>query len=1070
MINISLEIEIKKNNAVLEKCITKAISQTRNILFQEFSEGKEIQNDDISSSTARSPMTHTLAFCKYFDKKNFQNISLSAKEFVRICHKIYTSKSTIRKNDFSLIIPNYQNVQESISATFIKQIIRGIGVMLLSLWRQDAVILTSNFRIPLTTQGTRGEKKEICKSLYSEVLLFFQNFRQPISGEKNYKLKVSKGLNKSLQHHIQQSGWKFIIATDWHKIEDVNVDDSVKFLKAIADHKSGKTSFVPLTTPIKDMLLLLRESFGERVCYTMDDFLNARKEIFNRKIKDSKYSTSSLLSPHCCGDIANFDVRAASKEWAETQENYVSLKRKRGMKSYKEIYKSLKILNEFLFFEIPQFYQAQDKPLIVPSKPKEFTRKYIDGSNGTPSLIDFICDNRSTDTAYGHLLKIDKYFDYLQRESTNRPSLHGFVNPLIRKIDFPLIKRRSGTSKTIICQEHFSPMLSYLYALEQFIWYIVKSLVEESTNFELRSKILNEIENISPAYDTLIETERFGFIPFIYHRGSLYPIKWIHKSSLSLSYRKVKNYEPSKVPNIIHLHQTLISFETGIRHIHIRWLDKDKYDERINRKLPLPPICELVVNTDKVKHDPWTAHVSRRVIILLDKLKYLRSRYNETWVGNSYWYDGHVRSPFGKIKPLFPIGGDRPDGGKPSDDGVYIRKFREFLIAFQEFANDSNLFDSAIGLASCCEYRTSDGQLARKFDSDITPHSARATVVSQHIKILPPWVIGRYITGHENEATVIYYSVIDPQVIDSASAQQNLALKGLHPLLSKPGDGLKIKADDIHSKLRQAINENISEAFSDFGAISVGHEHSEGRIESGISIAKEVSRNQLAHNSTHICPYNNICPKEVILEVGERNCGQCWASIKTVDHLPRIAAHIRALHFKVNGLTERIFSLKAQGVSENILANFDKDRHGLANEVAAWIASFTILEQFRKDSRTRDKYLIKKPDIIEKNLEVMKAGSDELSSILIRVRDAQLYPEFFTEQLNSNLVKLRNKILAKNGDIDRLINQPTGYSQLDEFRGIIRGICDHANVSVEGLFNFMLSEPPSGNPSLIEIL
>jgi hypothetical protein len=299
---------------------------------------------------------------------------------------------------------------------------------------------------------------------------------------------------------------------------------------------------------------------------------------------------------------------------------------------------------------------------------------------------------------------------------------------------------------------------------------------------------------------------------------------------------------------------------------------------------------------------------------------------------------------------------------------------------------------------------------------------------------------------------------------------QNLALSGDHPLLNGFNDPVAINAEDINSKLRKAVDLKMDDAFSDFGATAFEREKPNGELESGISIAKEVSTDQLAHNSTHICPYNNMCPDEVIQDIGKNQCGQCWASIKTVDHLPRITAHIRDLQAKVDEKTTMIKLMIANQVSENVLEKRDEERNQLAKEESAWIATHAILENFRKDATLRDNYLISKPEIIEKHLSMIATDNSPLTNILQRIQDAKNYPEYFSPQLQAGITKLRNKILAQMGDIKQLINQPDNYELLDEFRGIIRSICDASDTAVEDLAKVMSSELPAGNNKLLELL
>jgi hypothetical protein len=702
----------------------------------------------------------------------------------------------------------------------------------------------------------------------------------------------------------------------------------------------------------------------------------------------------------------------------------------------------------------------------------------LDGNNEIPSFIEYLKSDLSVDVSNAHLGRLEAYFDYLEASSTASPALKGFKNPIHRTIDFGRTKRRKGTTKSIVSRLHFSPMLAYYYAIEQFLAYILDTLLCEDSDCqneqvfrkERRERVGKLIEAIPFPYDTWVDTEKFGFTPFIYYRGKIYPIHRIHKSVFAFSNRKTKSHGWLTLPNPIHIYFSITAFETGIRGLHIKWLDMRTYDMHIDRNQPLPAICKLCVNTDKVKKEPWTSYVSRRVIQVLDKLKAFNLKMNESWAEHTYWYDGHVESDFGQIDPLFKTGGNTVSGGVPAGEVPFIAGFRKILKGFEVFANTYELFDEPLGLVQVVESRgLIRDDMKRTFKSDLSPHSARATLVSHNVHLLPHWAIGKYLTGQESEAVVAYYAVVDDQYLKVVGQSQEAALRGSHVLLDDTTDPIAIKADGVNSKLRQAIDGRMDNAFATFGATSFDRESSNGKIESGMIIAKELGAGQIAYNSTHMCPYNNNCPKEVVEDIGKMQCGQCWASIKTVDHLPRISAHIRYLHVQVEEKTSSIEFMMVNGTNDKVLEMHDFIRTKLAAEESAWIATHAILESFRKDLEKRDHYLVAKPEIVEKQLKLIATDNSPITNILMRIRDAQAYPEYMTPQLKASIVKLRSKILAKSGNIDKLVNQPDNYELLDEFRGMIRSICDATGASVENISKQMSNELPPGNKALLEL-
>lgn len=1071
MINTSLDIIIKCSDEFELKLATEnAVLDARRVLFDAFSNGDDIPDEQIVSSTKKIPNTMQLAFCKFFKASNIHSLQISYREFIVEIYKIYIKKDSVRTDDLSCLIPNFFQIRHRLSGVFIRQIVRGFGIMLVSLWKSDAIVLSSVFKLP-SSKNAEGGKIILCSHIYTEVLAFFNSYRQQTLGGGSTKLKVTEGLTPSLQANLQHHGWRLIIATDWHKIEDVCVYDSVKFLKAISDHKAGRNKFIPHPVPVRDMLSMLIDNFGDRVRFTIDDFLVARNDVFEKNLVIENYSPETLYNGPWNSEIPMFDLKSSSKIWARTQESFIKARQKKGIQTYDSVKNALSKLNKYLFFILPDGCHRAGLPISIPEKPSDFTRKYIDGGTNAPSFLDYIGDDKSSSTTYNLLRNIDEYFIYLETLSRIDKDVDGFINPLIRQIDFPLVHRPTGTVKTIVSQKHLPTMLAFLYAVENLLWHIIETLINCESQCETQNRIRLAINRIPAGYDNWINTEEIGYVPFIYYKNKAYPIKYIHKSVLSLSKRKVFGHGYIKLPNINYLIQFILAFETGIRNIHIKWLDADYYDKHIDRSHPLQLICKLHVSSDKVKEKPWDAYVSYRVIQLLDKLKYLRDKYDEPWISERYWYSGHKESRFGKLKPLFSRGGNSSFDGKPYDDGTHIENFRKLLIAFQDFCNDKNLFSEVINLAGIELSKDSNGNTIRIYKSDVTPHSARATVVSHHIRILPAKIIGNYITGHETEQTVAYYTVVDPEYLRLIEQGQALAVAGLNPLLGNPEEADAIHAEAHNSALQAAINISMRDAFTEFGATAFERESPSGKYESGLSIALETGTDQLAHNSTHICPYNNLCPDQVRLEHLEKQCGQCWASIKTVDHLPRIEAHIRSLNAKINEKSDTIKILVRENSHESVLEQLENDRDIIAKEESAWIATAVILEEFRLHSGMRQSYLAGKPEIIEKHLERIATERSPLTDILIRVRDAKSYPEYFTPQLKASLIPLRDKILMQSGDIDRALNKPTDYLLLDEFRGIIRSICDASGKSIEDIGNIFNTELPArNNISFLEIM
>jgi len=332
-----------------------------------------------------------------------------------------------------------------------------------------------------------------------------------------------------------------------------------------------------------------------------------------------------------------------------------------------------------------------------------------------------------------------------------------------------------------------------------------------------------------------------------------------------------------------------------------------------------------------------------------------------------------------------------------------------------------------------------------------TPHSCRVSVVSEYIRILPPHIIGAYITGHATEEHVMYYAKVDPAYLKTASQHQKVSVEQ-NWLLDRPGMST-IKAEDVTSKLQQAFRRNKEMSLVDFGAISFDRE-TKDEVQSGIIIARQRSIDSLAFMPTHICPFGNQCPADVVNDLGaipglSTPCGGCYYSIKTVDHLPRIHGHIRVLTDECSELESHINEAKKNGASPESLVQKANRRKFLASEITSWSITAHCLEQMYKEIKTRLSFLVEKPEVVSEHLERIELEDHTLSNLIARIAEAKSHAEYFTPQLKQQVLVARNKLLAFTGDFNRMLQDaPTGFTLIDEFRGLIRSACEVLGLSL----------------------
>lgn len=259
MINISDKLVLLTQGQVLQNGINEAIQVTRKRLFDVYSDGKVVSADNITSSAKRFPRTHTLAFCKFFNGTDIfiQDPTLNAESFLNQCNELTEKKKQGRNLDhafFEGIIPNNEENRGRLSATFSHEVKRGVLLMLFVLWKNGHVLLTTNYEMKSTKTSSNASPIMLCEPLYTEVIAFFQSFRQKtIPGTA--KIMARDDLTYSIQNTIQSYAWRVVVATDWHKVEDVKLEDCVKFLDHLVEVSHQHKSRIPF--PIAHMVKLL---------------------------------------------------------------------------------------------------------------------------------------------------------------------------------------------------------------------------------------------------------------------------------------------------------------------------------------------------------------------------------------------------------------------------------------------------------------------------------------------------------------------------------------------------------------------------------------------------------------------------------------------------------------------------------------------------------------------------------------------------------------------------------------------------------------------------------------------
>ncbi|RMU15746.1 hypothetical protein ALP33_02922 [Pseudomonas amygdali pv. lachrymans] len=1054
MINLTKEILFVKSGEDLERSINDAIAKSKACVCKELFKTNYISISKISSG-AKNEYYNASIVRLFDDHLNTENSPTHDEAWVRNIHTctIKTPCIDIAKKVVSVSAYDWLNKSS------LQRLGKDCLLILHFLWQDKAILLPANMAKPTTAHpGTCRKGFEFAASAYTEVLALVCKPFVPHVSYPDVR-DISTVMKPSALTNFEWYAWRMIRCTDWHRIEDINPDEISAFVDHVISTRKGTVDWFQYPIAPAAFWGYIQKLYPERCSSVAVHVRN-----------DSNATKKSLIS----GEFASPDEHRESIEvWIEYQNKFVELQKARGMKSYRNYEKSITILNTYLFSEYPATTGK------IPPLPRELNRQHMEG-DGFEGFLNFLRRGRGDTFVQNILYQIEAFFDYLVVNSKSDARITSFINP-ISDIDYPRVRRSSSSNKPAFKSEHFPFLLQYCYAIESFSTHLANLVHDEQINlYDKQYRTNTSAKNWNEAHK-VIQTDKFGYVPVVFYRNPSFDstkpksennrpmkceaLKLIPRFTVPIiEHAKERLGKWIFYPQLIYIRHNIIALETGIRSIHIRWLEKRAYDKHIDRSRPLPAICKLYVNTDKV-NGPWDATVSSSVISVLDRQNEMIKWFNDPSMNEEVWYDYHENSIFGKIIPIFPRG-ETP--GVPTP-GTYAKYFKRLIFSFDLFCRYQLGIDSTNPMPEAFRHLEtiedpSDYLTAINLEAEAckliehTPHSCRVSVVSEYIRILPPHIIGAFITGHANEQHVIYYAKIDPAYLKILAHHQKMAIKsGLdfdRPAMSS------IKAEDVESKLQQAFRRDKENSLLDFGAISFDREINDDVL-SGIKAAKQRPIESLAFMPTHICPFGNQCTPDVIKDLGAvpgslMPCGGCYYSIKTVDHLPRIHGLVRTLTDECRELETHIAEARKNGASPESLLPKANRRKFLASEIISWSVTAHCLEQMLEDIKARSSFLVEKPQIVSDHLERLELKEHTFSNLIARTAEAKSHAEFFTPQLKQQIMVARNRLLAFTGDFNRMLQEaPTGFTLIDEFRGLIRSTCEVLGLSLHDLSEAM---------------
>ncbi|MGF1810044.1 hypothetical protein [Vibrio alginolyticus] len=994
------------NATDLRRKITEALALSKKMICRKLGLDKASQQDGICEK-ARNGATRYSLF-KYLD--HFEDDFVLDEAWLMEVYRLAHVDPKDSKKEFHTILPeNSKHIK--ITQNDARGLRTDLRLFLHCCWATRFLLLPVKYAgLPVFKKDLHSSPLEFAFDAYPEIL---KVLRKPFNETLDFDINIKDFIPEKALPNLNWYAPRYARACAAWDIED------------ITDELLDEVSSIPGVPRTTDWYYALHACVPDRVKFSTNNLYSNRIALSGQRKKLSQANFSSL----------QIEKHPAINSWIKDTNEYIDTLKENGLKTY---YKHQTVIRKAM-----EILMSSNETLPEPSQITREQAKLIKIKLG---------EGIQPQTLKGLLYKLENFYDYLEVVHKS------FKKPISRNLDFPKSSRPKGTNKKLMPEDSFPVYLSYLYGVAEWVWYI-------NHHHPKRDEFIQNRDT----QDKTINTSDSGFIPIFRFNDNYYPIEEIPTRIAPVHYPKIAKDSQLKshtfIPHYIHLN--IVIAETGIRLIAARWLNEETYDKAVNRSLFSEHsymITKLWVNSDK-SHDAWEADVVESVIGILDR----QSKWKQQFLNGKdipIFYDGHEHSKFEMIRPLFAQVNNNyrvTDSFTTVSDGTFRTVFRYILLHFSYIYSQLDVMDmTPIEIDDDLDLA---GNLARvkemKGDKriKITPHSMRSQVVSNKITILPPHILKRS-TGHINDACVIYYAQISPRFLDTQRAAQEEEFRNFITPMA-------INTRSEHSALRQAFGKNADAAMSDFGAITFS-DHTSQKNRNGIKVVKDMLEelenkpedtlsiiDMLAFNSTHICPFNNKCPTDIKADsmLGLTPCGGCPYAIKTVDNLPAISAHIRSLTDKAAVHETTINEAKDNGEDMGAYMNDVALRKFYTQELSAWAITTICLDSMARDLSQKDKWLVNKPEFIEKKFQKLTA-SNELTYTLVQIEEAINDQEFMTPQLKAKVSLFRNKVLAATGQFNTLLQSvPTGRTLLSDFKGMIKNVCNLSGITVDELPN-----------------
>ncbi|MEH8173547.1 hypothetical protein [Aeromonas veronii] len=770
--------------------------------------------------------------------------------------------------------------------------------------------------------------------------------------------------------------------------------------------------------------------------------------------------------------------------WKKTQLDFVASATESGTKKVRE--SRLAYLNSYLFDYLPTFFRSHPNiPIKYPSSPSEFlsfvfvsqshTMEHahfgeLEGTMYPVGLLDYIyaiTEEKSASKGYlqtnagrDTVACIQRYFDYVIAKFSGIPSCKLESNPIS---DFDKDSHKGYSYKHTV-KEKIS--LDYWVLLRTYLCEVTKAVLDNAENV-----IFNKGKNKN-------NFKVNKTIEWLEHK--------VYIEGFNASWLKDFNIEDWKDPVKFTQYHGLVNMTvmawSGLRDSNILWLDVRNYSQCCKNEYTDDDFVDLYVNTDKAKTEPYTSQIPGHVMRLLDRAARLRMKVNRVGFNEPIHYNGESSSKWPTILPLLqrtPLNTSHYHNSQRCRESSFLLhlllEFEKCLLAHNKkmilenrepidfesslywlplyanqatFRNTKNFVHAEQDYTATLRNKsTGVGHAFTPLKRAViwTPHSLRVTFDSVCSVLASPKAVGEICTG-QSEKVVGYYTINtheESALIRSIHDASGLK-KQFPPSILDQNRNETARIASIN-EIRVDENEYLKRheqgtAINDFGCHSMSSIAVSG-MRSPIETLSQASANEISFNRTHICPFNNECPKDVIAALaGEKCCAICPYAIICCDHAVAIGVELKRLGDIAVDLTKQIKN------GSNLLnaekESLKRDRQLIIKSVSGWYARHQFLSTH---INSRNFYTGSKNDKLVKHI----SGSFSGQNIIDRLIESDGVSTMTSPKLEREASKLNRQLTAlMNKNIEAIeILEDNSNSEAEVALRLIKIICNTNKIS-----------------------